>query len=95
MALSIIGYDPAGSWIRTAATVDELLNYRNPAGITWIHVDGMDNGEAVSRLADAYRIHPLTVEDILNEEQRPKVEEFEHYLFVCFKEISQKDGELV
>jgi magnesium transporter len=35
------------------------------------------------------------VEDILNEEQRPKVEEFEHYLFVCFKEISQKDGELV
>jgi magnesium transporter len=95
MELSIIGYDPIGSWTKAAATVDELLNYKNPAGITWIHADGVDNGEAVTRLAEAYRIHPLTVEDILNAEQRPKVEEFDHYLFICLKAISQQNGELV
>jgi magnesium transporter len=95
MELSIIGYDPIGSWTKTALTVDELLNYKNPAGITWINVEGTDNNEAVTRLAEAYRIHPLTVEDILNAEQRPKVEEFDHYLFICLKAIAQKDGELV
>jgi magnesium transporter len=95
MELSIIGYDPAGSWTKTAAAVDELLNYKNPAGITWINVDGPDINEATSRLAEVYRIHPLTVEDILNTEQRPKVEEFDHYLFICLRAISLQDGELV
>ncbi|MDR3129927.1 MAG: magnesium/cobalt transporter CorA [Treponema sp.] len=95
MELSIIGYDPIGSWTRSAATVDELLSYRNPAGITWITVDGTDNHEAITRLAEAYRIHPLTVEDILNAEQRPKVEEFDNYLFICLKAIAQKEEGLV
>jgi magnesium transporter len=95
MELSIIAYDPIGSWSKAAVTVDELLSYKNPAGITWINVDGMDNHEAITRLAEVYRIHPLTVEDILNAEQRPKVEEFDHYLFICLKAIAQKDGELV
>ncbi|MDR2740655.1 MAG: magnesium/cobalt transporter CorA [Treponema sp.] len=95
MELSIIGYDPAGSWTRTAATVDELLTYKNPAGITWINVDGTDDNNAITRLAEVYRIHPLTIEDILDAEQRPKVEEFDHYLFISLKSISQKDGELI
>jgi magnesium transporter len=95
MQLSIIGYDPIGSWTRTAATVDELLEYKNPAGITWINVDETDEEGAITRLAEVYRIHPLTVEDILNAEQRPKVEEFDHYLFICLKAISQKDGEII
>jgi magnesium transporter len=95
MELSIIGYDPIGSWTKMAVTVDELLNYKNPAGITWINVEGPDINGAMPRLAEVYHIHPLTVEDILNTEQRPKVEEFEHYLFICLRAISLQDGELV
>ena len=95
MDLSIICYDPVGAWKKTAAAVDELLEFKNPAGITWINVDGLDDAGAINRLAEFFRIHPLTVEDILNMEQRPKLEEFEHYLFISFKAIGRKpDGEL-
>jgi magnesium transporter len=89
MALSIIGFDPLGAWVRTADTVDELLRYRNESGATWINVNGLKDNDAISRLAAEYRIHPLTIEDILNTEQRPKVEEFDDYLFITFKEISR------
>jgi magnesium transporter len=92
MNLSIIGYDPIGSWKETAATVDELLHYQNPAGVTWINVDGLDDVDAITRLADIFRIHPLTVEDILNTEQRPKVEEFDQYLFISLKSINTEPG---
>jgi magnesium transporter len=96
MELSIIGYDPIGSWRKTETTVDELLHHQNPAGITWINVDGLEDEAAINRLAEVYRIHPLTVEDILNTGQRPKVEEFDTYLFIVLKAISQEaDGELV
>ncbi|MDR3276390.1 MAG: magnesium/cobalt transporter CorA [Treponema sp.] len=95
MELSIIGYDPAGSWAKTAAGLEELLSYRNPAGINWINVAGLEDGAFINQLAEQYRIHPLTVEDILNTGQRPKVEEFDEYLFIIFKSITGRQGELV
>jgi magnesium transporter len=88
MDLSIIGYDPAGAWMKTADTVDELLRYRNPAGITWINVNGPENSGAVSRIAEFFHIHPLTVEDIMDTEQRPKIEEFDRYLFILLKALN-------
>jgi magnesium transporter len=96
MDLSIIGYDPAEAWTGTAGTVEELLRYRKPRGITWINLNGLSDGDAVSRLAEAFHIHPLTVEDIVTLGQRPKVEEFEDYLFITLKSISRDpQGELV
>ncbi|MFP3041301.1 magnesium/cobalt transporter CorA [Treponema primitia] len=91
IALSIIGYDPVGSWVKSAKTVDELLQYRNASGITWINVNGFRESDAISRLAEVYKIHPLTIEDILNTEHRPKVEEFDDYLFITLKEISNPE----
>ena len=87
MKLSIIGYDPVGYWMREAKSVTELLGYRNPAGITWINVTGLKDSAALSQLAEALKIHPLTLEDILNTEQRPKVEEFDEYMFCTMKLI--------
>jgi magnesium transporter len=88
MNLSIIGYDPAGAWKKEADTLEELLAHKNPAGITWINVECLDRPEYIQSLAEAYRIHSLTVEDILDAAQRPKVEEFDDYLFITLKAVS-------
>jgi magnesium transporter len=96
MDLSIIGYDPVGAWVKKANSVDELLGHINPSGITWINIEGLDDAGAVNRLAECFKIHPLTVEDILNPSQRPKVEEFDEYLFITLKSINpESGGELV
>ncbi|MDR2136316.1 MAG: magnesium/cobalt transporter CorA [Treponema sp.] len=98
MDLSLIGYDPAGAWIRNEDTVDGLLRHRNPAGLTWINMSGLDKAAEINRLAEIFNIHPLTVEDILDTGHRPKVEEFDDYLFVVLKSIgvgaARRDGEL-
>jgi magnesium transporter len=85
---SLIGYDPAGAWIKSASTAEELLLYKNSAGITWININGVEPSPDISRLAQAFRIHPLTVEDIMDTKQRPKAEEFDDYLFVILKSVS-------
>ena len=92
MLLSLIGYDPVGAWTKTADKADELLTWRNPAGITWINAECFDNPEAINRLAEEFKIHPLTVEDILDTSQRPKTEEFDDYLFIAFKAANPSDG---
>jgi magnesium transporter len=92
MDLSLIGYDPAGAWIKKEQTVDELLRHRNPAGITWINMDGLDKTAEINRVAEVFRIHPLTVEDILDTGHRPKVEEFDDYFFIVLKSIGPEQG---
>ncbi|HEQ99511.1 MAG TPA: magnesium/cobalt transporter CorA [candidate division Zixibacteria bacterium] len=44
-------------------------------------------------LTHDFRFHPLSIEDVLSEETRPKVDEYEHYLFVIFQTVGQPGGE--
>ena len=92
MLFSLIGYDPVGAWTKAADTAVELLTWKNPAGITWINAECFDNPEEINRLAELFKIHPLTVEDILDTSQRPKTEEFDDYLFITFKAANPSEG---
>ena len=74
--------------------LDALSLAQNPTDIRWINVEGLSDVEQIKNLADRFNIHPLTVEDILNVEQRPKVEEFENYLFVTLKILTWKSKAL-
>ena len=62
--------------------------------VTWIHVTGLHSVAAVERLGQCFSLHPLVLEDILNTNQRPKLEDYGEYNFIVVKAIyRQKDGE--
>jgi magnesium transporter len=69
----------------TPGDVDERAEPRiaelSGNGLTWIHVDQPGPLEAAT-LADRFGFHELDVEDILSKRQRPKIDEYESYLFV-------------
>jgi magnesium transporter len=44
--------------------------------VTWINVSGIHNVALIESLGKHFDLHPLTLEDIVNTTQRPKVEEF-------------------
>jgi magnesium transporter len=50
-------------------------------GLTWIHVDEPGPLEAAV-LADRFGFHELDVEDVLSKRQRPKIDEYENYIFI-------------
>jgi magnesium transporter len=87
-----MGYDPAGVWTKTMTNAQELVAWKNPSGITWISVERLDNPGEINKLAEIFGIHPLTVEDILDSSQRPKIEEFDNYIFTTFKAIDHSNG---
>jgi len=59
--------------------------------VSWLHIQGLQDIQLMEQIAAQFHLHPLTVEDILNVEQRPKIEEFEHYIFITLKAIRQPD----
>ena len=48
--------------------------------MVWFRVEGVHQVEVVARLGEIFGLHPLVQEDIVNTQQRPKLEEYEHYL---------------
>lgn len=56
-------------------------------GNMWVNVEGLNDIKLIEQLAQHFKLHPLTVEDILNVQQRPKVEEFKNYIFITLKVI--------
>lgn len=71
-----IGHD----WQECVSSSEEKM-----PGITWINIEGLKSPALIEQVAKHYNLHPLTVEDILNVEQRPKVEEFDNYYFVVLR----------
>jgi magnesium transporter len=70
---------------RTAGEIVEPLEPRiaelSAKGLTWIHVDQPGPLEAAV-LAERFGFHDLDIEDVLSKRQRPKIDEYESYLFV-------------
>ena len=44
-------------------------------------------------LTHDFHFHPLSIEDVLSEESRPKVDDYDDYLFVIFQSVGRPGGE--
>jgi magnesium transporter len=66
------------------------------SGISWINIEGVQNAQQIESIGDHFQLHPLLLEDIMNTDQRPKIEDFEQYVFLVLKMLSldPKRGEL-
>jgi magnesium transporter len=67
---------------------EALLRLKEKEGVIWLQVDGVHQPEKISAIGEAFSLHALTQEDILNTGQRPKIEEFDDYLFLVGKILS-------
>jgi magnesium transporter len=86
--ISIFTYNETDYKEMEATSVEKCFPYKDRPEIIWINIDGIHEVEIVEKLGKCFNLHPLTLEDILNTEQRPKMEDFEDYLFVVLRMIS-------
>lgn len=62
------------------------LQAHGPEGLTqWVNVVGLSDEEAMSEIGRIAGFNSLVVEDIVNTQQRPKLDEYDDYIFGVFK----------
>lgn len=83
--IRVIDYGPAFYTERVAESVEDTLAYRDQAAVTWIDVDSLHDVELVRQIGALFGIDPLVLEDILDTNQRPKVEDYGGYIFITLK----------
>lgn len=95
--ISLIQYDEENFFEEEANSLDHCADKaREFAGISWINIDGIHDIGLMEKAGGLFGIHALTLEDIVNTEQRPKAEAFDNYLFFSLKMLSlgEKTNEL-
>ncbi|MBI2424476.1 MAG: magnesium/cobalt transporter CorA [Candidatus Hydrogenedentes bacterium] len=58
----------------------------------WINVTGLGDANTIRELGEAFGIHGLALEDVVNTYQRPKIEEYRNHLFVVLRMLDTTDG---
>jgi magnesium transporter len=81
-AITLVEYGPEGM---TETRFDNLAACRacTPTGPKiWLNVHGLHEPEVMQEIGHRFQLHPLVLEDILNTDQRPKVDDYGDYLYL-------------
>lgn len=68
--------------------LSDLSNYRRVSAVdrvSWLNLDSVHQPEVVESLGNTFDLHPLVMEDILNTDQRPKIEDYDGYLYIVLR----------
>jgi magnesium transporter len=94
--LHVIDYDETQFTEQVLSSVDACIPFRNKPTVTWINLDGVHDVPVLEKLGTCFGLHRLVMEDIVNTDQRAKVEDFGDYLYIVLKMLSTgKSGDVV
>lgn len=83
--ITVIDYDGSGFQEMELKTFEECCPYKDRTTMTWINIDGIHQKDVVEKLGGYFGFHPLVMEDIMNTDQRPKMEDYTDYLYIVLK----------
>lgn len=69
----------------TSTNVTKFLDHQT---IAWINVNGLNHTGHIQTIGNHLNLHPILQEDIVNIHQRPKIEEYDDYIFITLKMLS-------
>ncbi|NHF60130.1 magnesium/cobalt transporter CorA [Flavobacteriaceae bacterium TP-CH-4] len=83
--LKVIEYDEQKLEEFETSDVDALASFRAGPCTSWIDVVGINDESFIEHLGKVFGLNPLLLEDAVNTEQRPKIDDYGDYLFGVFK----------
>ena len=97
MKITVIDFDEAHYQEKEIKTIEECFLFREMPTVTWINIEGLHQVEILEKLGECYGFHPLVLEDIVNTDQRPKMEDYGDYIYIVLKMLSHngKSNEIV
>lgn len=96
VTITYVRYDQEGFEHQKVDSVKEIQIGEGKYPVHWINVDGLNKPEIIEEVGEKFGLHHLMLEDILNTDHIPKVEEFQDYIFFTLKALhfNQIDMEL-
>ncbi len=73
--------------IKDIQHLDTEFNNDLTPKLRWLRVNGVSDLKLIAEVGNYFKLHPLTLEDIVNTYQRAKIEDYENYTFTVIKNL--------
>lgn len=83
--LEVIDYNGSNYERFISKSPEDAFQFEEEDKVTWINIDGLSNTSEIEKVGKYYELHPLIIEDIVNTNQRPKIDEYQDYYFIVAK----------
>jgi magnesium transporter len=74
--------------------ISDCINNTSPGRTNWININGLHNTTILQEIGNNFNIHNLVLEDVLNLNHRPKIDIFDHYIFLTLKMLVIQDNQI-
>jgi len=85
VTITVLDYDADSCHELEMKSYEECIIFKERPTTTWINVKGLEQVDIIRKMGECYSLHPLVLEDILNTNQRPKLEDYGDYVYIVVK----------
>ena len=90
--INLINYNEQSFFESHSATLEKCIeSTKNKSEVTWIEFQGLSSRTVIEAIGQQFGIHRLWLEDVLNTDHRPKLEEMDNMLFAIMKLVDIQD----
>ncbi|MGB7393526.1 MAG: magnesium/cobalt transporter CorA [Pricia sp.] len=94
--VNILDYNETEFNLHAPGNIDEIVAHQGPPRISWIDVIGLSDETFIEKVGTRFGLNALVMEDTVNTQQRPKIDEYDNYIFGVFKMLYiNENGQLV
>jgi magnesium transporter len=86
--IQVIDYGAEHFEEKTFTRAEDCFKYRDSPSSTWINVDGIHHTGLVESIGQHFGINALALEDVVNTNSRPKIDDYTDYVFIILKMLS-------
>ncbi|MFO7568640.1 MAG: magnesium/cobalt transporter CorA [Smithellaceae bacterium] len=77
---------------REGSSDEDFAGLHGGTGNVWMNIDGLQDVKLLENVGHAFDLHPLILEDILNTDQRPKIEDLTDYLYIVLRNFHNHES---
>lgn len=87
VSIDVTEYDEQKFNEKKNEKIEEISTLKDSDLTSWINICGLHDISVLEKAGTYFNIHSLVLEDILNTEQRPKLDDYESFLYCVLKSI--------
>jgi len=88
--IHVIGYGPENVEERNVDKAEDLANLVGQWPVTWVNIDGLGDIEVIQKIGEIFGLHRLSLEDVMNVHQRPKVDDYGEFLYIVTRMVTEQ-----
>lgn len=93
--ITCISYSDTKFEKRSLTELNSFMQEKSSDSMQWINVVGISDEKLMTELGEISGLNNLVVEDIVNTDQRPKIDEYADYIFGVFKMVYLNEEEKI